>query len=333
MPSVREGTTMIHTTPCDPASLRVTVLEGGVSDEREVSLRSGKACAEALAGEGFAVEEVDTGAPDAVERIVVSRPDVVFIALHGKDGEDGCIQGLCEILDVPYTGSGVLASALAMEKTLAKETYRSHGIPTAPWLKVIEKSDYSKKQIITEVGVHVVVKPACEGSALGVRIVKNSDEVEGAIEEELGKYGELVVERYIEGTEVTVGVLGAEEPEALPVIEIVPQLGGGFYDYEAKYAPGGSKHIIPARIGDELTARCQELSVEAHEALGCYGVSRTDIIIDKAGECWVLETNTIPGMTETSLLPHAAAKAGVGFGELCRILVELALMRGRNQRR
>lgn len=316
---------MIQTTACDPIKTKVTLLKGGKSGEREISLDSGAACARALRECGFPVIEIDTADDDAIERILKSDPDVVFIALHGKDGEDGCVQGLCELMDVPYTGPGVLASALAMDKSRAKVFYDEAGLATAPWKTLYAGHACDVGEIVREVGEHCVVKPAREGSALGVHIVESEDDIGAAVEEALQHDSEVVVERYVEGTEVTVAVLGNEDPEALPVIEIVPQGDSEFYDFKAKYAAGGATHIIPARLSDGITRKCQNDAVAAHKALGCTGVSRTDMIVDGNGTNWVLETNTIPGMTATSLLPDAAAKVGIGFGELCKMLVELAL--------
>lgn len=316
---------MITTIPCDPAVTRVTLLKGGKSGEREISLKSGAASAEALREEGFDVTEVDTADADMLQQIMDSDPTVVFLTLHGRDGEDGCMQGFCELLGVPYTGPGVLASALAMDKDRAKVIYRAAGLKTANWVTVDASSRPKASDILSEVGNKCVVKPAHEGSALGVRIVEGELELEEAIDEAFTHDDSVVIETYIAGTETTVAVLGNEHPEALPVIEIVPQGDSEFYDFTAKYASGGSKHIVPARIDQKVTAAAQEAALRAHRALGCSGVSRTDIIIDEAGECWVLETNTIPGMTATSLLPDAAAQVGIPFGKLCRMLIELAL--------
>lgn len=316
---------MIETKPCVPENTRVTLLKGGKSGEREVSLESGEACAKALRDEGFPVIEIDTAQRNAIQGILDSNPDVVFIALHGKDGEDGCVQGLCELMDVPYTGPGVLASALAMDKSRAKVFYSQAGLDTSPWVTVYAGDVMDIASILEKVGEHCVVKPAREGSALGVHIIEREKDLGPAIDEALRHDSEVVIEKYIGGTEVTVAVLGDEEPEALPVIEIVPQGDSEFYDYKAKYAVGGANHIIPARLSDETTRKCQEAAVTAHRALGCVGVSRTDMIVDAEGTCWVLETNTIPGMTATSLLPDAAARVGLDFGTLCRKLVELAL--------
>ena len=309
----------------DPGSVKVVLLKGGKSGEREISLKSGGACAEALRKEGFSVEEIDTAQEGMLERIIAARPDVVFIALHGKDGEDGCMQGFCELLGVPYTGPGVLASALAMDKVRAKVFYRSAGLKTADWVAVHEGEKYSAADIIEKVGEKCVVKPDREGSALGVHIVEGASELEEAISEALTHDSSVVVETFIDGTETTVAVLGNDDPQVLPVIEIVPQGESSFYDFTAKYAIGGADHIIPARLTQKQTEKCQQAALAAHEALGCRGVSRTDIIVDANDDCWVLETNTIPGMTATSLLPDAASKVGIDFGALCHMLVDLAI--------
>ena len=319
---------MVETKRCNPMETKVTLLKGGVSGEREVSLASGAACAKALREEGFEVTEVDTADHDMVFQIAESKPDVVFIALHGRDGEDGCVQGLCELLRVPYTGPGVLASAVAMDKTRAKVFYQAAGLPTAPWVVLEKEQGFDVEDVWGQMGGKCVVKPAHEGSALGVHIVETRDELAQALEESFSHDDEALVEKFVSGTEVTVPVLGGESPEVLPVIEIVPQETSAFYDYEAKYAAGGAQHIIPARLDEAVYEQCQKLALAAHKALGCYAVSRTDMIIDDGGTPWLLETNTIPGMTATSLLPDAAAKVGIPFEELCRKLVELALMRG-----
>lgn len=316
---------MITTTPCDPKTTKIVLLKGGTSGEREISLKSGGACAKALREEGFEVEEIDTAEEGMLQAIIDAKPDVVFIALHGKDGEDGCVQGFCELLGVPYTGPGVLASALAMDKMRAKVFYRSAGLNTADWITVEAGQEYDLKGIIETVGNKCVVKPTHEGSALGVHIVEGIEELQEAIEEAITHDSSVVVESFVQGTETTVAVIGNSNPEVMPVIEIVPQAGGGFYDFTAKYAIGGADHIIPARLDEETTKNCQDAALLAHQALGCVGVSRTDIIVDENGKPWVLETNTIPGMTATSLLPDAASKCGIEFGPLCRMLVELAI--------
>lgn len=316
---------MITTKPCEPAVTRVVLLKGGTSGEREISLRSGAACADALREEGFDVMEVDTGQDGALQKIIEADPTVIFLALHGKGGEDGCMQGFCELLGIPYTGSGVLASALAMDKARSKVIYDAVGLKTSPWVTLHAGKDHDARAIIEKLGEKVVVKAAHEGSSLGVFIVEGQTDLEMAIEDAFAFDDTVIVERFVKGTETTVAVLGNAPLEALPVIEIVPQGDSTSYDFTAKYAAGGSKHIIPARLDERTTAACQEAALRAHEALGCRGVSRTDIMVDDEGECWVIETNTLPGMTSTSLLPDTAAKVGISFGALCRMLVELAL--------
>lgn len=320
---------MIATKPCVPEQTRVTLLKGGKSGEREISLASGAACAEALRGEGFPVVEIDTADSDMLQQILDSKPDVVFLALHGKDGEDGCMQGFLELMEVPYTGPGVLASALAMDKVKAKVMYRAAGLPTAQSLTLLAGEDYNPEAIIETVGEKCVVKPAREGSALGVHIVEGAAELGVAIAEAFQHDTEVLVESFVAGTEITVAVLGNDHPEVLPIIEIVPQESSEFYDFEAKYASGGATHICPARLDNETTELCKQYALRAHDALGCRCVSRTDMIIDGQGKPWLLETNTIPGMTATSLLPDAASKVGLEFGPLCRKIVELALENAR----
>lgn len=317
---------MKETTPCNPSETTVVLLLGGTSGEREISLDSGRASASALRDEGFTVIEVDPAEPDYRQQILDAAPDVVFICLHGKGGEDGVIQAVLEEMGLPYTGSGVQASATAMDKAAAKDVYISAGVPTPDVVTLNKGEEYSLDQIVAKVGERSAVKPATEGSALGVHLVHDPSELPEAIEAALAIDDKVLVERFVQGVEVTVAVLGNDDPEALPVIEIVPT--AEFYDFESKYAPGGSTHIIPARISDEETEACQRYAMMAHAALGCRGVSRSDLIVDEQGKPWMLETNTIPGMTSTSLLPDAARKVGIEFGALCRLLVELALEDG-----
>lgn len=316
---------MITTKPCDPAVTKVVLLKGGKSTEREISLKSGAACAAALREEGFEVVEIDTAEQDALQRIMDEQPSVVFLALHGKDGEDGCVQGFCELLEVPYTGSGVLASALAMDKERSKVIYKAAGLKTALWTVVHAGDSYKAEDIIRELGDKVVVKAIHSGSSIGVYITEGVTELETAIGDAFTYDNVVLIESFIAGTETTVAVIGNDAPEALPVIEIVPQGDSTTYDFTAKYAAGGSEHIIPARLDAAVTAACQASALRAHRALGCRGVSRTDIMIDEDDEPWVIETNTLPGMTSTSLLPDTAGHVGISFGQLCRLLIELAL--------
>lgn len=310
---------------CKPCETKVALLKGGTSKEREISLLSGQACATALRAKGFDVVELDPAQGNFISLLEGAKPDVVFIALHGRDGEDGCIQGMCEVMKIPYTGPGVLPSALAMDKCKAKAFYIASGLPTPHSITLLKSENYDIDDIVGTVGEKSVVKPAHEGSALGVSIINTPSGLKDAINEAFKLDDEILVERFVEGTEVTVAVLGNDNPQALPVIEIVPKGSCEFYDFEAKYAADGSTHIIPARLNDELTQNCQRIALNAHKALGCRGVSRSDLIVDASGTCWLLETNTIPGMTETSLLPDAARKVGIEFDDLCELLVNLAL--------
>jgi len=302
---------------------RVVVLLGGRSAEREVSLNTGAQVASALSERWFDVVTVDTGVPGFVSEIESSHADVAFICLHGRFGEDGTVQGLLELLDLPYVGSGVLASALAMNKVMSKHFYALAGLSTPAYVTVKRGLPYDVAAITAELGDKTVVKPADEGSSVGMTIVSDPARLGEAIEFAFGFDSLVLVERFEQGAEVTVGVIGNEEPVALPTLEIVPQ--NAFYDYESKYVPGMSRHIIPARVSEEARAECQRLAVEAHRLLGCAGMSRSDTIVTPDGDVFLLETNTIPGMTKTSLLPDAAAAAGIPFPELCERLVGLAL--------
>lgn len=303
---------------------RVALLAGGKSGEREVSLASGKGVHEALKEAGFTVTQLDPAEKEDLKRLIDGPFDVAFLCLHGKLGEDGTVQGFLETIGLPYIGSGVWSSALAMDKVKAKVYYEKHGIPTPPSVSLRARDAYDVEKIVAELGQHCVVKPGTEGSALGVFIVEGSQGVANAIEKAFEIDSEILIERYIKGTELTVAVLGTgTDVEALPIIEIVPK--SDFYDYESKYAPGGSQHLCPAPLSEETTHVVQDLAVRAHCALGCEGVSRTDFILEENGSCWTLETNTIPGMTGTSLLPDAARVAGISFPELCTRLIGYAL--------
>lgn len=310
----------------NPSDIRVAVLAGGKSGERSISLASGEGVAQALLEAGFEVETLDPACKEDIVTLIQGSFDVAFIALHGKYGEDGTIQGLLEIVDIPYTGPGVWASATAIDKTKAKYFYNTEGIPT-PQALTLASSEVDVDAIIDAVGAHCVVKAATEGSALGVYICQDRQQVEKAIQEVFEIDTQALVETFIEGDEYTVAVLGNEEVEALPVIQIIPV--NEFYDFESKYSQGGSQHICPAPLSPEDTNRAQELALKAHRALECEGVSRTDLIRDHEGNFWVLETNTIPGMTATSLLPDAARVAGMTFPQLCTRMIRDALTRKR----
>ena len=291
---------------------RVAVLMGGRSAEREVSLVSGRECAAALRVAGYEAIEVDAG-PDLVARLIEIKPDVVFNALHGRWGEDGCVQGLLEWLGLPYTHSGVLASALAMDKSRAKAAYRAAGLP------VVESvlADKAAVQAGHVLAPPYVVKPNNEGSSVGVYIVHEAANGPPQLSDAMP--ARVMVETYAPGRELTCAVLG---DRALAVTDIVTE---GWYDYDAKYTAGGSRHVVPADLPDEITAACMDYALRAHRALGCSGLSRTDFRWDEArgvAGLVLLETNTQPGMTPMSLAPEQAAYVGMSFPELCRWIVE-----------
>jgi D-alanine-D-alanine ligase len=300
----------------------VALLYGGISGEREISLKSGENAIKALREEGFNVVPIDTGQPDFIAKLMQAQADVAFICLHGKGGEDGTVQGLCEVARLPYTGSGILASALAMDKNRSKVFYRAAGLATPANIIVEKGRPLDQEQIVAQIGIPNVVKPVSDGSSLGVSIVHDAAGLNQALEKGFAVSDELMIEQFIAGTELTVAVLGNRETQALPPIEIVPI--NEFYDFESKYADGGSEHICPARVSEQATETCKQAALKAHAALGCRGVSRTDMILDSQGLPWIIETNTIPGMTGTSLLPHAADAVGIGLGELYCKLIDYA---------
>lgn len=307
----------------DPSTIRVALLAGGTSGERQISLASGAGAKAALERAGFPVETFDPAERGDLIRLLEGEFDVAFLCLHGRGGEDGAMQGFLEVAGIPYIGPGVWSSATAMEKHLSKVFYVADGIPTPESVTLFAGAPYDLDAIIGQLGEHVAIKPSGEGSALGVTIAQDLATIERGLAEAFKLGDEVLIERFVKGTELTVAVIGNDDPVALPIIEIVPQ--NSFYDFESKYAPGGSKHICPAPLPEDLTARVQDLAVRAHRALGCRGVSRSDLILDEQGQPWVLETNTIPGMTETSLLPDAGRAAGMEFPELCAKLIEFAL--------
>ncbi|WP_127903435.1 D-alanine--D-alanine ligase [Solirhodobacter olei] len=294
------------------AASNVAVLMGGLSAEREVSLSTGRECAEALREAGYKVTELDAG-PDLAARLADLKPDVAFNALHGRWGEDGCVQGLLEWLRIPYTHSGVLSSALAMDKTRAKAAYRAAGLPVVESV-IAPKAEVEARHVLAP---PYVVKPNAEGSSVGVYIVREQANGPPVLSAEMPE--EVMVETFAPGRELTVSVLG-DRP--LTVTDI---LTDGWYDYHAKYTPGGSRHVLPAEVPAEIFDACMDYAVRAHVALGCRGVSRTDFRWDEArgpAGLILLETNTQPGMTPTSLTPEQAAHCGIGFPALCRWIVE-----------
>ena len=297
---------------------KIAVLMGGPGSERDVSMATGQGVAKALRSLGGEVSEVDVKGPDFA---LAEGTELAFIALHGTFGEDGQVQKILEDRGVPYTGEGVAESELAFDKIRSKEAFQQHGITTPYW------------QIITSgqrptIPIPFVIKAPRQGSTVGVHIIRNEREVDAAIADASTYDRELLVEKFIPGRELTIGVLG---DQALPIIEIIPK--GGFYDFTNKYpflnpsAGGGAEHVCPAQISDERTQAIQELALRAHRSLGLQVYSRVDIMLPDEGEPSVLEINTIPGMTEASLLPEAAAAAGINYPELCARIIELSQRR------
>ncbi len=296
---------------------KIAVLMGGWSAEREISLLTGKAVLQALKEEKCKVIGIDVD-KNIVENLKKYKIDFVFLALHGPIGEDGRIQGLLEILGIPYTGSGPLASALAMNKIYAKRIFSEQGIPTPPWI-VVNQLPVTSHQL-QGLKLPVVVKPAAQGSAIGVSVVRKKEELSSAIKKAKKLDKEVLIEEYIPGKEVTVGILGER---TLPIIEIVPK--SKFYDYQAKYAPGGSEHLIPARLEKKVAEKTARIALQAHHALGCRAYSRVDLRVDRRRQPWVLEINTIPGMTKMSLLPDAARAVGISFNQLVLKIIKYSV--------
>lgn len=301
---------------------RVGVLMGGLSSEREISLKSGKAVLSALLDSGIEAVGIDIITDNIEENIKLLKDynlNGVFIALHGRFGEDGEIQEILEKIDLPYTASGVRASRLAMDKISSLKILKTGGL-CVPKFKFIEKSAYLKNRAFkNNLGLPLFVKPANHGSSIGLSLVERDEELPAAIQLAFQFNERVIIEEYIFGRELTVGVLG---DEALPAIEIIPK--NKFFDFQAKYQAGLTQYIIPARLEEDISRKVQRAALEAHRLLGCFGCSRTDIILTKDGSPYVLEVNTIPGMTSTSLLPKAAGIAGIDFNQLCIKLLELA---------
>ncbi|MCP4622424.1 MAG: D-alanine--D-alanine ligase [bacterium] len=304
--------------------LTVALLAGGVSSEREVSLHSGEQVYEALDKDKYNILKYDPQSDLA--RLVQDAPkiDIAMIILHGPFGEDGTVQGLLELLNIPYQGSGVLGSALAMNKSVTKQLYEKAGLPMLPYIVYDRDQSVDVAECADRIGLPMVVKPVEAGSSVGMSIVKSAAELQGALEKAGEFDNAILVESFIKGTELTAGVLGNKELDALPLIEIIPDKSYEFFDYEAKYKAGATQEICPARISEELTGRAQDYAKIAHRTLFCKGYSRTDMIL-KDEELYVLETNTIPGMTATSLYPQAAQEAGMSFSQVLDKLIELGL--------
>ena len=308
------------------AKLRLALIAGGVSAEREVSLRGAAGVEQALNRDRYEVVRYDPATDLARIAADAANIDAAFILLHGVHGEDGTIQGFLDLLGIPYQGAGVLGSALAMDKNLAKVMYRLAGLPVAPWVMVEPGDLRDSGRIESAVGLPCVVKPVRQGSSIGMSIVRTLDQLPAALELALRHDGEVMVEAFLKGRELTAGVLGNSELTALPLIEIIPDSRFDFFNYEAKYQPGATREVCPAPVSEAVREKAQDYAVRAHRSLQLRGYSRTDMILVEE-ELYLLETNTIPGMTPTSLLPQAAAEAGLPFAALLDRLIELALER------
>jgi len=311
---------------------KIAVLMGGRSLERDVSLKSGHRVYEALRDKGYEVSKLDVD-ENLVVNLKQNPVDLVYIALHGKYGEDGTVQQLLEIMGIPYTGPGVYASAVGFDKALAKEIFRRKKVPTPEFFTLSAGSFREMgaagalEDVVSKLGLPIAVKPACQGSALGIKIAHSKEELPGALIGALSYDDKVILEKYIKGTEVSVSVIGNDNLEALPVIEVSTQKE--FFDFESMYTMGQTEYFIPARLPEGLIKKVQEIAIRVHTVLNCRDVSRIDIMVDEDGAPYVLELNTSPGMTETSLLPMAAAARGIEFAELVEMLVGFALERRR----
>ncbi len=301
---------------------KVAVVMGGSSAEREISIQTGSGVMRALQTLGYEAQSLDYDRRffDAIRDLA---PDVVFNALHGPGGEDGHVQALLDFLGIPYTGSGVEACALSMDKHLTKKLLAAEGLPTAAW-DLFDLSGGTLPLLPGSLDLPLVIKPRFEGSALGVAIVKTHEQWTSAMIHAAKNYSQILAEEFVDGREFTVGILGEE---ALPVVEILPNRDE-FYTFEAKYAPGGSTHVTPARIDDDLSARLQMLALSTHRLLGLRDCSRTDFIVTKEGRPYILEINALPGLTPTSNLPDAAASIGITYEALVDRLIGYAVARG-----
>ncbi len=303
--------------------LRIALIAGGTSGEREVSLNGAAGVEKALDPAKFIVQRFDS-ATDLVKLCNrANEIDFAFILLHGPQGEDGTVQGMLELLGIPYQGSGVLGSALAMDKHLSKKLYQQNGLPVAASQIIRDHEQLQPEQLIEQLGLPVVVKPVREGSSLGMTIAHTDKELLAGLEKARQHGREVMVEQYIQGREITVGVIGNDTLEPLPLIEIQPGEEFLFFDYKAKYEPGASKEICPAPVSETIRIKAQDYAMRAHKTLRLRGYSRTDMIMDHQENIYLLETNTIPGMTQTSLLPQAAIAAGYSFASFLEKLIEL----------
>ncbi|MFN3698826.1 MAG: D-alanine--D-alanine ligase [Dictyoglomus sp.] len=308
--------------------MKIGVLIGTKSSETEIAFKTARNIINAIKIKGYSYIDIPID-ENIVEKLKNEKIDVAIIAAHGKYGEDGTIQGLLELIGIPYVGSGVLASALALNKIMAKKIFSFHNIPTPKW-KELSKKELETKDLedilkdLANLKKPWIVKPATQGSTIGLSVVKEEKELQKALENAFQYDEHIVIEEFIQGLEITAGIYDIEKPICLPLIEIIPKTG--FYDYKTKYTPGLSDHIIPARLPKEIYKKAQGLGILAHQALGCRHLSRVDMIVEKrTNNIYVLEVNTIPGMTETSLYPEAAKAFGIEFPDLIDSFIKAAL--------
>lgn len=309
---------------------KIAVLMGGRSLEREVSFMSGHRVAEALEEKGHEVVRLDVD-ENLVDNLKAAQVELAYIALHGKYGEDGTIQELLEILDIAYTGPGVYSSRVGFDKALSKEIFMLEDIPTAPFF-ALSSGTFKEMggsgmlgDVIRKIGLPLVVKPACQGSALGIKIAKTREELPNALIAALSYDDKVVLEKFIKGTEISISILGNENPLPLPIVEIIPKKD--FFDFDSMYTMGMTDYFVPARLSEEMKKKVEEIALKVHKVLRCRDVSRVDIKIGEDNVPYVLELNTSPGMTETSLLPMSAEAAGIEFADLVERLARMALER------
>jgi D-alanine-D-alanine ligase len=305
---------------------KIGVLTGGISSEREISLKTGRNIFESLKRSGYDADFIDVK-DDLLEK--VRAIDIAFLALHGRFGEDGTVQGMLELLKIPYTGSGVLSSAVVLDKILSKKIFIQEDIPTPPFIELdlndpIPELDDLNEEIGVKTGYPLVVKPNSEGSTIGIRTIYDSSQLEDGIKEAARYDKRILLEKYIKGRELTVGIIGLE-PETLPIIEIKPK--SGFFDFDSKYKNDLTEYIIPADLEKGIAENIMEISMNCHKILGCSGISRVDFILDSASTPYVLEINTMPGMTSTSLVPMAASAVGISFDLLVEIILDSAKLK------
>lgn len=306
---------------------KLGVLLGGRSGERSVSLLSGQRVSTSLRRQDYEVIDIDLVKDDWLTQLISEEVDAVFLALHGKGYEDGTIQAILSHFGLPYTGSGILASALGMNKIMSKQIFSTMQIPTPDYLKIHLEEDLKvqTQNAIEQLGLPLVVKPASEGSSLGVSIIHEPDEIYHAIEKNR-IFKDNLFEKYVQGQEITVGLIGVgDDLQALPILELIPKRE--FYDYQAKYTAGLTEFVIPARLSDEVSQVAQSIALRAHQALGCHGYSRVDMIVDRLGQPFVTEVNTLPGLTELSDLPAQAAAAGISYDRLISKILDSAILR------